>query len=100
MHERGVPEAYIYGDESILGGLNSFYLLVDEPKAYGLPAAPKMPTRNLFKGSTWAAIGAIVVGFLGIVTLRNRRRHGTEPVEADPVAEGQGRAGREGTTRA
>ena len=100
LHERGVPEAYIYGDESILGGLNSFYLLVDEPKAYGLPAAPKMPTRNLFKGSTWAAIGAIVVGFLGIVTLRNRRRHGTEPVEADPVAEGQGRAGREGTTRA
>ena len=40
--------AYLYGaDDKMLGGLNSFYLLVDKPEVYGLPPDPKMPTRNL-----------------------------------------------------
>jgi formate dehydrogenase iron-sulfur subunit len=74
LHERGVPQAYIYGDESILGGLNSFYLLVDKPAVYGLPAAPRLPTRNLAWGSVFSAFGALVVGLLAIVGLRTRRQ--------------------------
>jgi len=41
LHQRGESRAYIYGDDSMLGGLNSFYLLVDKPEVYGCP-----PTRS------------------------------------------------------
>ena len=48
LHQTGEKRAYLYGaDEKMLGGLNSFYLLVDKPEVYGLPPDPKMPTRNL-----------------------------------------------------
>ena len=64
----------LYGaDEKVLGGLNSFYLLVDEPEVYGLPRAPKMPSRNLLPSSLFSAAGAIVLALLGIVGLRKRR---------------------------
>ena len=36
---RGRREAYLYGaDDKVLGGLNAFYLLMDPPETYGLPA--------------------------------------------------------------
>ena len=59
-------------DETMLGGLNSFYLLVDRPEVYGLPPDPKMPTRNLVSGSVYAVLGAIMVGLAGIFHLRER----------------------------
>ena len=72
--------AYLYGaDEKMLGGLNSFYLLVDKPEVYGLPPDPKMPTRNLVPASLYAALGAVMVGLAGIFSFRNRaqaRRRG------------------------
>jgi len=38
LHRLGQKEARLYGtDETIQGGLNSFYLLLDEPRVYGLP---------------------------------------------------------------
>src|SRR5256884_2830239 len=38
LQATGQTKAQLYGaDERILGGLNSFYLLVDEPETYGLP---------------------------------------------------------------
>jgi formate dehydrogenase iron-sulfur subunit len=74
LRERGVPEAYVYGDESILGGLNSFYLLVDRPEAYGLPATASLPTKRLFGSSLLTAAAAIAAGLLAVLHLRNRRR--------------------------
>ena len=74
LHDRGERGAYLYGaDEKMLGGLNSFYLLVDKPEVYGLPPDPKMPTRNLKRGSLWSALGAVVVGVVGLISLRSRR---------------------------
>ena len=74
LHGRGERGAYLYGaDEKMLGGLNSFYLLVDKPEVYGLPPDPKMPTRNLKRGSLWSALGAVVVGVVGLISLRSRR---------------------------
>jgi formate dehydrogenase iron-sulfur subunit len=74
LHGRGEGGAYLYGaDEKMLGGLNSFYLLVDKPEAYGLPPDPKMPTRNLKRGSLWSVLGAVVVGVAGLISLRSRR---------------------------
>ena len=60
--------------ESILGGLNSFYLLVDKPEVYGLPAAPKLPSKNLVLSSIFSVIGAAAVGILGLLSLRTRKK--------------------------
>src|SRR5262249_39820437 len=73
LHESGEKRAYLYGaDEKILGGLNSFYLLVDRPEVYGLPSDPKMPTRNLKSASWFSVLGAAMVGLLGLISFRNR----------------------------
>jgi formate dehydrogenase iron-sulfur subunit len=74
LHGLGERRAYLYGaDDKILGGLNSFYLLVDQPEVYGLPRAPKMPTRNLIPSSLFSAAGAVVLALLGVVGIRKRR---------------------------
>src|SRR5438034_7151913 len=42
LHGQNVTSAYLYGaDDKVLGGLNSFYLLVDTPETYGLPSNPR-----------------------------------------------------------
>ena len=64
LHERGVTEAYLYGvDEESqpgTGGLNAFFLLVDEPEAYNLPPDPVVPQRKA--GDAWAAMALACVG--------------------------------------
>ena len=83
LHQAGENRAYLYGaDEKMLGGLNSFYLLVDKPEVYRLPPDPKMPSRNLVPGSVYALLGAIMVGLAGIFNFRNRRA--SEPGETQP----------------
>jgi formate dehydrogenase iron-sulfur subunit len=73
LHRNGEERAYLYGaDDKMLGGLNSFYLLVDKPEVYGLPPDPKMPTRNLISGSLYTVLGAILIGVAGIFNFRNR----------------------------
>ena len=75
----GESRAYLYGaDDKMLGGLNSFYLLVDKPEVYGLPPDPKMPTRNLVPGSLYAVLGAIMVGLAGIFHFRDAARASAE----------------------
>jgi formate dehydrogenase iron-sulfur subunit len=86
LHQLGEKRAHLYGaDDKILGGLNSFYLLVDEPEVYGLPRAPKMPTRNLIPTSLFSAAGAVMIALLGVVGLRKRRmdEHGPRQGETD-----------------
>jgi formate dehydrogenase iron-sulfur subunit len=73
LHQSGEKRAYLYGaDDQILGGLNSFYLLVDKPEVYGLPPDPKMPTRNLASGTMFSFLGALLVGLIGVFNFRNR----------------------------
>src|SRR5688500_10188211 len=79
LHQTGEKRAYLYGaDEKVLGGLNSFYLLVDKPEVYGLPPDPKMPSRNLVSGSIFSMLGALMVGLIGIINFRSRRAGETE----------------------
>jgi formate dehydrogenase iron-sulfur subunit len=73
LRQQGETGAYLYGaDDRMLGGLNSFFLLVDKPEVYGLPPAPKLPTRNLTSGTVWSMLGAMVVGLVGVINFRNR----------------------------
>lgn len=69
LRARGVP-AYLYGsggrledgcDTSALGGLNAFFLLIDDPEVYNLPAAPKRPSTNTGLGLLGGALGALAL---------------------------------------
>jgi formate dehydrogenase iron-sulfur subunit len=76
LHERGVEGAQLYGADpgDGVGGMHSFFLLLDEPEAYSLPPDPKVPTRDL--GSTWgaaaAAAGALALG-IAVAVVGGRR---------------------------
>ena len=75
LHAEGMTDAYLYGadPDGPLGGLNAFFLLVDEPEVYGLPRNPQMPTRNLADSSALSAVGAVALGALAAIGLRKRR---------------------------
>ena len=46
------------GRNDIVGGLNCFFLLVDRPEVYGLPARPELPSANVSKGFAVSALTA------------------------------------------
>jgi len=88
LKAQGETRAQLYGDDpnGPLGGLNSFYLLVDKPEVYGLPAKPQLPSRNLAKSGTFSAASAAVLGLLALVGLRKQRmdeRGGSPPPSAN-----------------
>jgi formate dehydrogenase iron-sulfur subunit len=86
LHGQGETDAYLYGaDDKILGGLNSFYLLVDKPEVYGLPANPRLPSRNLWPGSGFSILGALLVGLAGLFNFRKRRMDARAEGDADAV---------------
>src|SRR5437588_286868 len=69
LHEQGVNEATLYGvDDNILdGGLNSFFLLLDQPEVYNLPENPPRPSNNVAPASLWTIVAALVLGLFGIL---------------------------------
>src|SRR5919197_4056311 len=75
LHERGVEEAYLYGaDEASqpgTGGLNAFFLLVDEPEVYNLPPDPVAPSKTIRPAwlSAAAAAAAMLAVAVGSVVL-------------------------------
>jgi formate dehydrogenase iron-sulfur subunit len=87
--DAGRPEdAYLYGaDDSLLGGLNSFYLLVDRPEVYHLPASAKLPSRDLPASSALGIGGAIGLAALGAVSFRKRRMDGFAEAAREPAGE-------------
>lgn len=49
LHTHGMPQARLYGAAPFTdySALNSFYLLMDAPEVYGLPAEPVTPVRHM-----------------------------------------------------
>jgi formate dehydrogenase iron-sulfur subunit len=53
LHEQGLDEAYLYGTPGSPGAtggierLNAFFLLLERPEVYNLPAAPTLPSKRL-----------------------------------------------------
>ncbi len=77
LHERGVPEAQLYGHDPHdgVGGNGAFFLLLDDPEVYGLPPAPVVPTRDLASiyGFAAAAAGAMLSAAVAVFALGGRR---------------------------
>ncbi|MQA85185.1 MAG: 4Fe-4S dicluster domain-containing protein [Streptosporangiales bacterium] len=65
LHAAGVTEARLYGhdDNDGVGGAGAFFLLLDEPEAYGMPPDPVVTTRDL--PSMWRWAGAAALTLLG-----------------------------------
>ena len=72
LHERGVHDARLYGDDATIleGGLNSFFLLLDQPEIYNLPAQPARPSKNVAPASFWTIVAALILGLLGMLFFR------------------------------
>jgi formate dehydrogenase iron-sulfur subunit len=76
LHEQGVEQARLYGaDESVYGGLNAFFLLMDKPEAYQLPNAANavLPSRNNERGYLATLATAVLAVLGGLIALRRRR---------------------------
>ncbi|MEU1271616.1 4Fe-4S dicluster domain-containing protein [Streptomyces sp. NPDC005799] len=65
LHEAGVAEARLYGDDpdNGVGGDGAFFLLLDQPEVYGLPPDPVVTTRDL--PAMWKHAGAAALSLLG-----------------------------------
>jgi formate dehydrogenase iron-sulfur subunit len=77
LHDQGLKEANLYGaDDDVYGGLNAFFLLMDEPETYNLPNAANavLPSRNNIGGYLGAAVTAVLGILGGVIALRERRR--------------------------
>ena len=67
LHARGQTDAYLYGapdSPGATGGIekhNAFFLLLDRPEIYNLPAAPTKPSRRI-----GPAFGAGLAAFTGL----------------------------------
>jgi formate dehydrogenase iron-sulfur subunit len=76
LQQEGVADARLYGvDESDneVGGLNAFFLLLDEPEVYGLPTHPVTTTRDLPQMWRTAAAAAGMLA-LGVMAAFVKRR--------------------------
>lgn len=88
LRAQGV-DAYIYGKDEIVGGLNCFFLLVDKPEVYGLPARPELPSKNIAAGFAGSAVAAAALAVTGIASFRHARmekmsEEGSAATEASP----------------
>ncbi|GAB1640561.1 4Fe-4S dicluster domain-containing protein [Krasilnikovia sp. MM14-A1259] len=76
LHERGVPEARLYGHDpgDGVGGDGAFFLLLDEPEVYGLPPDPVVATRDL--PAMWKRAGVAAAAMVAsvLVAFATRRR--------------------------
>ena len=75
LHSQGQTQAQLYGrDDSVYGGLNAFFLLMDKPETYGLPNAEnaKLPSRNNVGGYVGAGLTAVLALIGGLVAFRRR----------------------------
>jgi formate dehydrogenase iron-sulfur subunit len=89
LHAQGVDQARLYGhDDSVYGGLNAFFLLMDEPEVYRLPNQDNavLPRRNNVGGYLGALATAVLGVFAGLVALRRRREPAAAVTGAGPTA--------------
>jgi formate dehydrogenase iron-sulfur subunit len=83
LHAQGLKEANLYGhDDKVYGGLNAFFLLMDEPEKYGLPneANAVLPGRNNVGGYLGILVTGVLGAFAALFALRERWKGGGNSV--------------------
>src|SRR5207245_9762454 len=79
LRRQGETSAHLYGaDDKILGGLNSFYLLVDKPEVYGLPSDPKVPSKLVPGSIFWSIFTGLLVALGVLFQFRERTQPARE----------------------
>ncbi len=86
LQRTGATQASLYGaDDKILGGLNAFYLLMDTPETYGLPAeiVPQVPSRVVWPSSIKSIAASFTMAFGAFLAFGRRK---VEVAEAEGTA--------------
>lgn len=73
LRQQGWSKAHVYGDTDLLGGLNVFYLLLDDPEVYGQPRDARLPEKPAGWNALSSVASAIVLGVMGLISFRSRR---------------------------
>ncbi len=70
LHQQGIHDAYLYGadEQTSVGNLNAFFLLVDRPEVYNLPNAPHLPQAQVVSAYLAAAVAGAVMGLATALT--------------------------------
>jgi formate dehydrogenase iron-sulfur subunit len=77
LHQQGIIDAYLYGvdEDTTVGRLNAFFLLVDRPEVYNLPEKPFLPQAQVVPAYVATAVAGAVMGLTTALTfLFGRRR--------------------------
>ncbi|HEX6542106.1 MAG TPA: 4Fe-4S dicluster domain-containing protein [Ktedonobacterales bacterium] len=76
LHARGVTDAYLYGvdEQTSVGPLNAFFLLVDQPEVYNLPETPHLPQAKIGTKYLATALAGLALGAATALTLLGGRR--------------------------
>ena len=68
LHESGYTDAQLYDpQDTSVGGIHAFFLLLGEPEPYGLPPKPEVPT--IYLKSCWLAAAATALGAITTVAI-------------------------------
>jgi formate dehydrogenase iron-sulfur subunit len=93
LQRQGETRARLYGaDDTVLGGLNAFYLLLDRPEVYGLPANPKVPSASVPRSTFWSIFTGLLVA-LGVLFRFRQRPQPARGSGAGPLARASGLSG-------
>ena len=76
LHERGLTDAYLYGvdEQTSVGDLNAFFLLVDQPAVYNLPERPSVPQAQVIPSYIATAVTAVALGLATVAAFVLRGR--------------------------
>jgi formate dehydrogenase iron-sulfur subunit len=68
LRESGYSDAQLYDpQDTSVGGLHAFFLLLGEPEPYGLPPKPEVPT--IYLRSSWLAAAVTAIAAIAVVAL-------------------------------
>ena len=68
LRESGYSDAQLYDpQDTSVGGLHAFFLLLGEPEPYGLPPKPEVPT--IYLKSSWLAAAVTAIAAIAVVAL-------------------------------
>ncbi|MGZ3663289.1 MAG: 4Fe-4S dicluster domain-containing protein [Ktedonobacterales bacterium] len=75
LHTQGITDAYLYGvdEDTSVGPLNAFFLLVDEPQVYNLPDHPHVPQAQVLPAYVATIITGVVLGVATLLTFGRGR---------------------------